>query len=160
MSRRPVSLAIACCSLCCLAAACGGSTAATPLSPAQAGQDYLNDIAPVHTTAAAFATAVTTWNLTTTDAEAASDAAPLITAEEDFDQALSSTPWPADATAAIHTLMTEDKVIIADLTELKTISRTAVAAWEVKIQTDTVVDATDSNLVRSDLGLPQATLAV
>ena len=51
-------------------------------------------------------------------------------------------------------------MIIADLTELKTISRTAVAAWEVKIQTDTVVDATDSNLVRSDLGLPQATLAV
>jgi hypothetical protein len=159
MSRRPAWLVIALALLGVLAAACGGTSAPTPLSQAQAGQDYLDDIAPVHTTAATFATDVTTWNLTTTNAEAAADAAPLIAAEQSFDAGLASTPWPATATSAIQTLIAQNKVIIADLEELSTITRAAVPAWEIKIDEDTVTDATDSNMVRSDLGLPQATLS-
>jgi hypothetical protein len=157
LTPRVALAAVALCAVGGLAGACGGTA---PLSRAQAGTDYLNDIAPVHSAAAAFATAATMWTLTTTNAEASADAAPLITAEENFDAALSSTAWPANATADVQTLITENKVIIADLTELSTITRAAVAGWELKIGTDTDVDAADSNLVRSDLGLPQATLAV
>jgi hypothetical protein len=103
---------------------------------------------------------VTAWTLSTTRAQTESGAAPLITAEENFDHALTSTAWPVNATAAIQTLITENRVIIADLNLLDTITHATVAAWQLKLEQDTVVDATDSNLVRSDLGLPQATLAV
>jgi hypothetical protein len=137
-------------------AACGGSAA---LAAAQARQDYLNDVAPVRTAGTVFATDVTTWSLSTTRAETEADAAPLITAEENFDQALSSTAWPANAAAAVQTLITENKVIIADLNDLDTVTYATVAGWEIKLSQDTVVDGADSNLVRSDLALPQATLA-
>jgi predicted homoserine dehydrogenase-like protein len=119
---------------------------------------YLSDLAPVHSAVAAFLTATTTWNLTTTRAQATADAAPLMAAIRTFDSELSSTPWPANATADVKTLITEDKVIIADLTALDVITHATVGAWEVNIAADTNVDASDSNLVRSDLGLPQATL--
>jgi hypothetical protein len=140
-----------------LAAACGGAASPTPLSQSQAGQTYLDDIAPVHSASAAFLTAATLWNLSTTDAEAFADARPLINAETTFDSQLSSTPWPSSTTADIQTLITENKVIIADLDELQTITLATIAAWDVKIKADTAVDVTDSGLIRSDLGLPPAT---
>jgi hypothetical protein len=112
----------------------------------------------VHAAVSAFLTAVTAWNLTTTRAEATAAAAPLTAAVRTFDSELASTPWPSSATAAVQTLLAQDKVIIADLTALDAITHATVAAWEVNIAADTDVDAADSNLVRSDLGLPQATL--
>jgi hypothetical protein len=148
---------LAVCGVTLLVVACGGSASPTPLSRAQAGQQYLNDIAPVHTASAAFLTATTTWSLTTTNAEAYADAAPLIDAETTFDAALASTPWPTNTTADVQTLITEDKVIIADLSELSTITHAGVPAWVVKLKADTAVDVTDAGLVRSDLGLPPAT---
>jgi len=158
ISRRHASFVIAFCTIGAVASGCGGTSTATPLPEAQAGQTYLSDLAPVHTAVAAFLTTATAWNLLTTRAETTSDAAPLMAAIRTFDSELSTTPWPANATADVQTLITEDKVIIADLTALDAITHATVAAWEVNIAADTNVDASDSNLVRSDLGLPQATL--
>jgi hypothetical protein len=158
ISRRRASFVIAFFAVAVVATGCGGTSPATPLPEAQAGQMYLSDLAPVHSAVAAFLTVTTTWNLTTTRAQATADAAPLMAAIRTFDSELSSTPWPANASADVQTLITEDKVIIADLTGLDVITHATVGAWEVNIAADTDVDASDSNLVRSDLGLPQATL--
>jgi len=158
ISRRHLSIVIVLATFGAMASGCGGTSAATPLSQVAAGQDYLADLAPVHSAVAAFLAATTTWNLTTTRAETTADDAPLTAAVRTFDQELASTSWPANATADVQTLITEDRVIIVDLTELDTITHATIAAWELNIAADTRVDASDSNLVRSDLGLPQATL--
>ncbi len=157
-SRRRAPLVIALCTVGVVATGCGGSSPATPLAQAQAGQIYLSDLAPVHSAVNAFLTATTAWNLTTTRAEATANAAPLMAAIRTFDSELASTPWPASATTDVQTLIAEDKVIIADLTALDAITHATIGAWELKIAADTNVDASDSNLVRADLGLPQATL--
>jgi thiamine pyrophosphate-dependent acetolactate synthase large subunit-like protein len=142
-----------------LLTACGSNATASsagspPLSKAAAGQTYLSDIAAVHSATTAFQSAAALWNLTTTDAQASSDAAPLIAAEQNFNSELNSTSWPQNAQADIRALTQQNNVIIADLGQLKSITHATIGAWNVNIRKDTAVDVSDSNSVRSDLGLP------
>jgi hypothetical protein len=112
----------------------------------------------VHSAVAAFLTATTGWNLTTTRAGTVADAASLMASIRTFDSELFTTPWPKAATADVQALISEDKVIISDLTGLDAITHATIGGWELNIAADTNVDASDSNVIRSDLGLPQATL--
>jgi hypothetical protein len=159
--KIPIRTALAVSGVCTLIAACGSSASSSnqgvaPISEAAAGNAYLADIAPVHTATAAFEVAATEWSITTTRAQAAGDAAPLIGAEQTFNAKLTSTAWPTNAKADIDTLVKENSVIIGDLQQLQVISRAGITAWDVDIRKDTAVDISDSALVRSDLDLPPA----
>jgi len=106
--------------------------------------------------AASFRTIASGWTALSTDAQVYGDAQPLIAAEQQFNSELSSTNWPANAQTDIHTLISQNSLIIDDLNQLQHISLATIAAWDVNIRSDTTVDTTDSDRVRTDLGLAAA----
>ena len=158
-SRHRAWLVMVLCTAGAVVSACGGTSAvATPLSKAAAGHAYLTDLAPMNAAFAAFETVETTWNPSTIGADvAAAGTAPLTAAIRTFDQRLSSTRWPAKAVADVRTLISGDEVTLTSITALDAATDATIGTWELIVAMDVAVEASTSNLVRSDLGLPQAT---
>jgi hypothetical protein len=154
-----------------------GSTSPVKLTTQQAGSEYLSNVAPVESAEAAFAQEVLNWSYTSNvpfiqrsivgaptptpervvpPTELASAAQRLISVEEQFDSSLATIGWPASAQTDVTNLINENKAVVSDLQELPTLTTATQASWRSALRSDAATLAADSNLVRSDLGLPPA----
>ncbi len=88
------------------------ATTSTTISLSAAGTAYLAAVAPANSALTVFNAAADGWTSSTTNAQAANDAKPLISSLQSLDTVLTNDQWPTVATTDVHTL-------IGDLGELE-----------------------------------------
>lgn len=106
------------------------------ISKKAARKQYLALIGPSKAASATFGHEAAEWGGTTTDAEALSDAQPLIASIERLNQGLRADRWPPNARAAIKALIEADDPLISDLQSLATLRRSAASAWVATFRSD------------------------
>jgi hypothetical protein len=121
-----------------------------------ARKQYLALIGPSKAASAAFGHEAEGWSDTTTDAEALSDAQPLIASIMKLNQGLQDDRWPSNAQADIKALIQADDPLIGDLRSLATLRRSDASAWVATFKRDGAGLAVAAGSVRQDLGLPPA----
>ena len=135
---------------------CTQVTPATPLTKAQAAQEYLAAVAPVNAAASAFIARTRAWTSSTPNSQAQSDAqafaaalfgvhAKLVAIGSAYAPAAAALKADADAATAV----------LGDLSQLVNLNRgLSVSAWTQRFTTDIAKLTAASNAVRSILGLP------
>ena len=121
----------------------------TAPTEAQAGQQYLADIAPLNAAVAAFK-ADTNTDLSALPGEVA----PIVSAAQTFESTILRQQWPSNTKADIKTLATEVGTFESDVSNFGSSSALDISSAEqTMVQADGTFGA-DSNIVRADLGLP------
>jgi hypothetical protein len=132
------------------------TTSSTEITAARAGSAYLAAVAPVNAVDDTFVAQAHQWTASTTNAQAESDAQPVITALQNLDTVLTNDQWPSNAAADVHTLVGDVGALIGDLQGLSSISLLDASSWQATYQRDASLLTTAVSLVRHDLGLPAA----
>jgi hypothetical protein len=124
------------------------------ITTASAAKQYLADIAPAN---AAATTAHNQAKGAATVADLAKAVAPVIVSYNKFDSLLLRQRWPSGVKTDIHTLVVADSAYIGDLNAVSNASAVNLSALGATISRDGQITEADSNIVRSDLGLPPPT---
>jgi predicted aconitase len=126
------------------------------LTVKQAGRAFLADVAPVNSAINAFAADASIWSSSTTDAQAESDAAPVMSALQTLQTKLETTKWPGAAKQDVHALILAVSPLQAALQNLATLNFLDVGSWEQSFTTAADGIKTADALVRVDFRLPSA----
>lgn len=121
------------------------------ITKAAAGKQYLADVGPFNIAANAYSSGLRT---TTKFSQLAALAAPLLAASQTFDSAALRQQWPSGVRADIKALVSADGAEEGDLESLETADATNIDQINASLTKDGNTTAADSNIVRSDLGLP------
>ena len=132
------------------------TTARTPdtVSVQAAGLAYQNTINPLNSAVQTFATEAGQWSNQTTGPHMEHDAQPVITALQQFHQALDTTAWPASAAPEVRSLVASVPPLISTLRELGSLRSSRVSTWETTFQRDVGGVRSADEQVRQALGLP------
>src|SRR5262245_54894906 len=132
----------------------GGSMTESPPSQHELAQTYLRIVKPANAEADRFNAKANRWDDSTTNAQAAKDAAPLIAAIQKADGKLLRVHWPAATEADIKALIRADGALIGDLRALKGVDMSSAGSLSNQFERDAGDVQAAANIVRADLGLP------
>jgi hypothetical protein len=118
----------------------------------QLAAEFLALVAPLNASNSRFSSDL---NSNTTQAQAETDAQPLIVAARSFDNALLRMGLTGQAETDARALVAADSALIADLNDLGT--TVDLSTWETQSSHDGAAQETADNELRADLGLPPAT---
>lgn len=124
-----------------------------PISKSSAAKQYLTIVAPVNAASRKFNSEASRWTSSTTDAQASSDAEPLIRAILKLNTQLSHDRWPASSMSDIKSLVSVDNALIAGLRSLATVNVENSSSVLATLQRDRSELGVAANRVRQDLGL-------
>jgi hypothetical protein len=123
------------------------------ITKAAAGKQYLADTASYN---AALAPAKSALNNVTSLSQLSGILGPVVTQLQSADSVILRQQWPSGVRADIKTLVTADGLVAGDLTGLENANVSNAGSIEANLTRDADGAAADSNIVRSDLGLPPA----
>lgn len=121
------------------------------IAKSAAGKQFLADIAPYNAaddTFSAKSKSVTQYS------QLASLVAPVVASLQSFDAVALRQQWPAGVKQDIKTMVTADGAYEGDLSALGNADAANISSVEASVTKDGNTSAADSNIVRSDLGLP------
>ncbi len=127
------------------------STTALPLTQAQQAQAYLTAVAPGNAAVQKFRGQVTA---TSTQAQVAEAAKPLIAAFQDVDNALARIPFTGQAVTDVRSLIAVDGSRIGDFSAVGSQSAFSAASFATTLSRDAAAMDSAVAIVRADLGLP------
>jgi hypothetical protein len=154
---------------CLLATGCGGSkpkppstanTTTTPVTTTAAPgqqeltQTYLAILEPANAALSTFVIKASGWTRKTTNAQATTDAAPLLAAVRQAHGKLLRVEWPASAQANMNELVRAFGVLTADLAALSTLRRLSALSWDSHFTLDASKAGVAAARVRVDLSQP------
>jgi hypothetical protein len=116
-----------------------------------AAQQYLADVAPFN---AAVNTYTASFNSSTQYSQLPALVTPLVTALQTFDSLVLRQQWPASVKQDIKTMVAADGVYQGDLQSLESANALNISTIDASVSRDANASTEDSNIVRSDLGLP------
>jgi hypothetical protein len=129
------------------------ATATTPSAPAQPAlaQTYLAIVQPANTALATFETKANAWTRSTTNRQAANDAAPFIAAVRQAASSLQRLQWPASTQADVNELVGDFGALTGDLARLGTLDMRSASSWVNRFTGDVATAGVAAATVRTDL---------
>lgn len=129
-------------------------TSTSTISQTQAGEDYLEDVAPTNSAINTLITQEDSWTSKITGQQAEQEAQPSVQALQALEGKLATlaNEYPP-ASTDIKVEITKASVVIADLQELSTIKSSNAATLRSQFISDFNRLQSQANIVRGDLGL-------
>jgi len=124
------------------------------ISKKVAAKEYVSVVAPVNVAAEGFASQANEWSDSTTNAQAETDAKPLIAAVLKLNSKLANGSWPPAARPAIKSLIKIDATLIGDLRSLSSVDNVNSSSLFGTFRRDQGDLGAAATAVRQDLGLP------
>jgi len=119
-----------------------------------AAKEYVSIVAPVNVAADRFNSQANEWSDSTTNAQAETDATPLIAAVLKLNSKLANGSWPASSGRAIKSLIKIDATLIGDLRSLSAVDNVDSSSVFATFRRDQGDLGAAATAVRHDLGLP------
>ena len=163
--RETTSIAVAAIVVSMTLTGCGGGghseNTAHPTTPTtsgtssrdELGQKYLEIVAPGNQAIETFKQKTDAYSDSTTADQVAADAAPVVSAIDEVDNALLRVDWPATIATDVKALVTADGALKGDLNSVGSLNALSISAWSASSHKTPVEKAQLQNIVRADLGL-------
>ena len=137
------------------------TSSAPPSSPAGISQpaaatQYEQLVAPANAATDTMSAALAKVPASATGPDAAKITDPAAAAIDAVCQKLLRAQWPSNTTADIKSLVTDNEVIVSDLSNVSAQNAFSISTWEAQFATDAGKAHAASSIVRADLGLPAA----
>jgi hypothetical protein len=123
---------------------------------AQFAAQYEAIVAPANAAQQVETTAAKALPSAPTAAQLTPVVAPVIAAFQAMDSRLAAVKWPGQTEVDIRKMISDDGAVTGDLEAFESANAITASSVETKLEQDEGLISTDVDLVRADLGLPQA----